>query len=962
MIVTFPNRPGGTVAPRRRDHRRGRTGTYSTRTVELERAAALVADRRGGIVWRAEPGMGKSATLDRVVDHLLSRPTTQELVVVRLRSGSVKQQGAAVTSIVTQVQQATGIDAPAWMCSVETLVREGTDPGGVVVALADYLGAVQDDTTVVLVADDLDLVDPTCIDVLLGLVGRRTRGLVLLGTISGTRDVPGLTYPIEVRDVPALGWGDALDLLWNEVGVACAPHVAARLVDALGGNAAAVSQVAQVLTGDQLAGWSALPEPLPVTSAARGAVGPLDDLGAADRGILLVAALASVRRTDVLLAACGITGDDLLTRPCARHLDLTASRFAFVDPRVRAVVHSDASLSERSAAHHALARVHAATGERDAATWHAALATIQTDPALGAPLVALAARMFRDGDADGAYDVAREAASHCSGPDLESAIELVVRAALHAGYVVDAAGWGRGGMRSHEDGVLGRGIGAFLTAVTLTDGQVPDEVLDKAERRAAGDPDQVAGVVVGAARAATLHAERGDGTAAREALALAERLADALGDGFTDRLGAVLEETRVVCEVFGVTTSSPRAVPPGTVRRTGTRAAMAIRAAQAGNLASASAALASALSELAPLSDGAGRVLGDCVAATPLEEAQLWVAKVLVDVWSGQLATARQDLAEAAYRLPVGMPFAGLGVALARRLDVLVTGSVGRLASALEETMPGQPGLPLRHAALEDRALLAIFDDEPAQAATLLELSDGRELPHDARLLPLPADDEVAVWCRAGRPDAAARAAARARARAAALPGEMRVAAEARLDVLLAEPGSVLAAAERGAMVSRSLASAFERARTELVVGRALVGLGDELGGGGHLFSALELFREAGASAWSDVVLADLAAVDGRGSGGDAPQGGTAEPASGVTVLELADRLRTRWAGVLTDRELDVALLVVEGASNREVAETLFVSVRTVEVHLGRVFRKLGVRSRLELTVLAHRGGPGSGD
>ena len=62
------------------------------------------------------------------------------------------------------------------------------------------------------------------------------------------------------------------------------------------------------------------------------------------------------------------------------------------------------------------------------------------------------------------------------------------------------------------------------------------------------------------------------------------------------------------------------------------------------------------------------------------------------------------------------------------------------------------------------------------------------------------------------------------------------------------------------------------------------------------------------------------------------------------------------WDADLTPRELDVALLVVQGASNRDVAGALHLSVRTVEVHLGRVFRKLGARSRVELTVLAHRG------
>ena len=66
---------------------------------------------------------------------------------------------------------------------------------------------------------------------------------------------------------------------------------------------------------------------------------------------------------------------------------------------------------------------------------------------------------------------------------------------------------------------------------------------------------------------------------------------------------------------------------------------------------------------------------------------------------------------------------------------------------------------------------------------------------------------------------------------------------------------------------------------------------------------------------------------------------------------------RSVWTDILTERELEVAMLVVDCASNRDAASQLYVSVRTVEVHLGRVFAKLGVRSRVELSVLAHRMG-----
>ena len=54
----------------------------------------------------------------------------------------------------------------------------------------------------------------------------------------------------------------------------------------------------------------------------------------------------------------------------------------------------------------------------------------------------------------------------------------------------------------------------------------------------------------------------------------------------------------------------------------------------------------------------------------------------------------------------------------------------------------------------------------------------------------------------------------------------------------------------------------------------------------------------------------------------------------------------------LSDRELQVAKAVAAGKSNKEVAEQLFISERTVKAHLGAVFEKLGVRDRVQLVLL----------
>jgi DNA-binding CsgD family transcriptional regulator len=51
----------------------------------------------------------------------------------------------------------------------------------------------------------------------------------------------------------------------------------------------------------------------------------------------------------------------------------------------------------------------------------------------------------------------------------------------------------------------------------------------------------------------------------------------------------------------------------------------------------------------------------------------------------------------------------------------------------------------------------------------------------------------------------------------------------------------------------------------------------------------------------------------------------------------------------LTPQELQVAMLVAGGKTNREVGAQLFLSPKTIEWHLGHVYRKLGIRSRAEL-------------
>jgi DNA-binding NarL/FixJ family response regulator len=60
------------------------------------------------------------------------------------------------------------------------------------------------------------------------------------------------------------------------------------------------------------------------------------------------------------------------------------------------------------------------------------------------------------------------------------------------------------------------------------------------------------------------------------------------------------------------------------------------------------------------------------------------------------------------------------------------------------------------------------------------------------------------------------------------------------------------------------------------------------------------------------------------------------------------------WAALLTEREREVALAVAEGASNKEVARRLSITERTIKAHTGAIFEKLGVRDRLQLSLVVH--------
>jgi DNA-binding CsgD family transcriptional regulator len=113
----------------------------------------------------------------------------------------------------------------------------------------------------------------------------------------------------------------------------------------------------------------------------------------------------------------------------------------------------------------------------------------------------------------------------------------------------------------------------------------------------------------------------------------------------------------------------------------------------------------------------------------------------------------------------------------------------------------------------------------------------------------------------------------------------------------------------------------FELARTLLVMGSVQRRAKRRREARESLGQALVIFQELGASLWMDKTRAELGRIGGRAT----------------SPLDL------------TPTEERVAELVTEGQTNREVAASLFLSVKTVETNLTRIYRKLAVSSRRQL-------------
>jgi DNA-binding CsgD family transcriptional regulator len=317
------------------------------------------------------------------------------------------------------------------------------------------------------------------------------------------------------------------------------------------------------------------------------------------------------------------------------------------------------------------------------------------------------------------------------------------------------------------------------------------------------------------------------------------------------------------------------------------------------------------------------------------EHAMAWLASRLVwlECWRGNLQSAERAATEAEHRLlALGTPVSRMLALTARAQVEAYRGRAELARQVAEEALALAESTDWKGAIAWQQMTLGFLDLSVGDTAGAAD----RLFPFAAAAiesgLPEPAADGVLMHGDAaealilvGRVDEAEPLVALLEERGAALGRLWAIAVGARCRALiLAGAGDVEAAAD---MLRRALAAherlpmPIEHARTLLTLGRVERRLGERKSAQATLKRAALIFREVGSPRWAEQARDELAALG----------------------------LRAGPADSLTPSEERVARLAGTGLTNRQIAAQLQISPKTVDSHLGRAYRKLGIRSRAEL-------------
>ena len=304
---------------------------------------------------------------------------------------------------------------------------------------------------------------------------------------------------------------------------------------------------------------------------------------------------------------------------------------------------------------------------------------------------------------------------------------------------------------------------------------------------------------------------------------------------------------------------------------------------------------------------------------------------VIVECWRGNLAGARliaEDTLERAAQLGTGFP---LAIALATRANVAAyTGQPGEARRAVREALTifeqGSCLAVTVWPAVTLGFLEVSLGDHKAAAATLGPLAEAAAAMGYGEPTAAPfAPDAIEALIGVGRLKEASALADQLESNGRRLDRAWALALGARCRSLLLAATSDLDgaadAAERALVEHQRLPMPFERARTLLVLGQVQRRRRRKQAAAAALREAARIFGELGTPLWARRAQDELDRVN------VSPAGSTA----------------------LTPTERRVAQLTGTGMTNRQVADALFISPKTVEANLARVYGKLNIHSRAEL-------------
>ncbi len=877
---------------------------------------AAAAGDSGSLVLRGEAGIGKSALLG----YAAERATGMQVLRV---TGMEDESDLAFSGlhgllwpVVGHLNELPAPQREALAAALGLGPPEGSERFLISAGVLSLLAAAAEERPVVCLIDDAQWLDVPSADALMFTARRlAAEGVVLLFAVRED-DRGRLETPAEEIVLDPLDREQAVALL-KYVGREVASSVRERLLGEAAGNPLALLELPSGLSDEQLAGHTGLPDAIPLTARLQAAFQRRVQAMPADtRAALLLAAADGSGELQVLFQAAGelgLSGDALDPAEQGGLVVIVAERLSFRHPLVRSAVYESATFNDRRRAHAALAAACSAETQTDRRVWHQAIATLTADEEIAGELEASADRSRARGghaSATTAYEraaklsitesararrlTAAAGAAFIAG-QIERASSLVDRSLPTADRPSRAQLLGLRGMIDGFGGSLADAVSTLLEGIELSDAasfslEMVLEACGMAMYLA--DYDQLLRLCLRAAEFSPVTDHD------RFIVVLLTGIAAEL-EGDYDRGAALATEASEIAERL----VNPRCLIwlAGSVGRVGNwgdglrHASRAVRhARERGFVATLPHALQAQASQLIGLSQF------DLAYAVAHEARQLaldlgfpWAASwavadlAYVDSVRGDEALARAHLKELEQLTTTASPTVPAGIN--RALGTLALG-LGRPSEAL------------------DRLLASIASVRPQSNPMLVG----------------GVPDAIEAAARAERSEEMAEHLARYATWVQSFPNPARRALLARCQALNGEADAEHQFAQAIGLVD-ALAP-FDRARTHLLYGEWLRRERRRTDARPHLRAALETFDQLRVSPWAQRARSEL-----RASG------------------ETARRRDASTRDQLTPQELRVADLAAGGLTNAEIGAQLFLSPRTIDYHLRKVFAKLDIASRTDL-------------